>query len=165
VPSVEMCVGKLSQLYIDDTWAGVGSTEVTNCLINWQLTLNTGAHPKFWGSSTRYYTSHEQGAITGELQLTLERTSGVATEELKFRPASGYAQTLRAVAIKLSGTQIGTGDNQTLELDCAGVWTSWQSLGAEEEGNSLDVVTLTFGYDTTGAQSFQALVTTNVSAI
>jgi len=166
IPTVEMCVGKLSQIYIDSTWAGIGGTELSNCLINWQVTLNTGAHPKFWGTANRYFSGHEQGAITGEAQFTFERTSDVATEELYFRPASGgVARTDRFVQLKLSGTQIGSGDNHTLALDMAGQWTSWSPLGGEEEGNSLDVATLTFGYDATGAQSFRALVTTNVSAI
>jgi len=164
-PAVDMCIGKLSQIYIDDTWAEVGTTELASCLVNWEVTLNTGAHPKFWGSATRNYTSHEQGAITGEATFTLERKTDVATEELKFRPASGYAQTLRAVELKMTGTAIGEGDSHSLVLDMAGIWTSWATLSAEEEGNSLDVCTLTFGYDTTGAQSFQALVTTDVSAI
>jgi hypothetical protein len=65
----------------------------------------------------------------------------------------------------LSGTQIGAGDNHTLALDMAGQWTAWQTFGAEEEGNSLDVATLTFGYDITGAQGFRALVTTDISAV
>ncbi len=166
IPSVEMCVGKLSQIYIDDTWAGVGTTELADSLVNWSVTINAGAHAKFWGSTNRYYTSHEQGAILGEATFTFERNSSVATEELKFRPAAGgVTRDDRFVQLKLSGTQIGGGDNQTLALDMAGQWTNWGPLSDELNGNSLDTATLTFGYDTTGAQSFRALVTTDVSAI
>ena len=39
------------------------------------------------------------------------------------------------------------------------------TLGAEEEGNSLDVATFTIGYDVTGAQGFTAKVTTDVASI
>jgi hypothetical protein len=110
IPSVEMCVGKLSQIYIDSTWAGVGGTELTNCLVNWSVTINTGTHPKFWGTANRYFSGHNQGAITGEAQFTFGRTSGVATEELTYRPAAGgVARTNRFVQLKLSGTQIGAG--------------------------------------------------------
>ncbi len=165
IPTAELCVGKLSRIYIDSTWAGLGGTELADCLVNWSVTLNTGAHHKFWGSSSRTANNHNQGYVTGEAQFTFERTSGVRTEELNYRPASGYAQTPRFVSLQVTGTQIGSGNSQTLQLDMAGLWTDWQIFGAEENMNSLDVATLTFGYDTTGAQSFQALVTTTSSAI
>lgn len=166
IPSVEMCVGKLSQLYIDDTWAGLGGTELADSLVNWSVTINGGVHPKFWGSTNRKYTSHEQGAISAEATFTLERNADVATEELKYRPAAGgVTRDDRFVELKMQGTQIGSGDVHSLIIDLAGQWTSWQSLGAEEEGNTLDVVTLTAGYDTTGTQSVQVLVTTDISAV
>lgn len=166
IPAVEMCVGKLSQIYIDDTWAGIGSTELTNSLVNWSVTLNTGAHHKPWGSANLKYTSHEQGPITGEATFTFERNSSVYTEEAKYRPASGgTTRDDRFVQIKMTGSQIGAGDTHSLVLDMAGQWTSWEPLSTEQEGNSMDQATLTFGYDTTGTQGFRALVTTDVSAI
>jgi hypothetical protein len=160
VPSVEMCIGKLSRIWVDNTWAGLGGTEITNCLVNWSVTLNGGAHPKFWGSANRWYTGHEQGAVTGEATFTFERNAAVAAEELLFRPAAGgVARTTRFVELVLGGV------SSSMTLDMAGQWTSWSSLGSEEEGNSLDVATLTFGYDITGTQGFQAVVTTNVASI
>jgi hypothetical protein len=166
IPSVEMCVGKLSRIYIDDTWAGLGGTELTNSLINWSVTINGGGHPKFWGSANRYYTSHQQGAVTGEATFTFERNSSVATEELKYRPAAGgVTRDDRFIELTVTGTQIGAGDNHTLKIDLAGQWTAWAPLSAEEEGNSLDTATFTVGYDTTGTQGLQVLVTTDVSAI
>ncbi len=79
--------------------------------------------------------------------------------------AESYTQTERFVSLAVTGTQIGSGNNHTLQLDMAGLWTDWATQGAEENGNSLDVATLTFSYDSTGAQAFQALVTTDISAI
>jgi hypothetical protein len=166
VPSVEMCIGKLSTVSVDTLWANLGTTPLTNALVNWSVTINTGAHPKFWGGASHKFSGHEQGAVSGEATFTLERNALVAAEELLFRPAAGgITRTTRCVEIEMLGTQIGTGDVHSLVLDMAGQWTSWSSLGSEEEGNSLDVATLSFGYDITGAQGFQALVTTNVPSI
>jgi len=165
IPTMELCIGKLSQIYVDSSWANLGNTELADCLVNWEVSLTTGAHHKFWGSNSRTTSGHNQGYITGEATFTFERTSGVYTEEANYRPASGYAQTPRFIRLTTTGTQISSGDNQALTLDMAGLWTSWQTFGAEDNGNSLDQATLTFGYDTTGAQSFQALVTTDVSAV
>lgn len=165
VPTAEMVNSKLARLYIDDTWAAVGTNEVAAALINFDILINGGAHPKFQGAANRYFTSHGQGAITAEATFTLERNAAVAAEELNYRPASGFAQTERFVELKIAGTQIGEGDVQSLVINLAGLWTAWNSLGGEEEGDTLDVVTLTAGYDTTGEQAVQAQVTTTVAAI
>jgi len=163
--SVELCVAQLARVYIDDTWAGLGGSEIENALLTWDITLNGGVHPKFFGSAQREFDSHGQGEINGTAVFTFERNAAVAAEELYYRPTSTYVPTIRHVQLTFEGLQIGTGDNQKVELDMAGVWTAWQSLGGDIEGNTYDVATLTFGYDATGAQAFQALVTTTLSAI
>ncbi len=163
--SVEMMVGGLARLYIDDTWAGLGGTEFAASLINADITIECGGHPKFFGSAQRKMDSHGQSAIRAIAKLTLERNAAVVAEELNYRPASGHAVTERFVRLALSGTQIGAGDVQNLTIDLAGVWTAWGSLGAELDGNTQDVVTLTGGYDITGAQGVSVAVTTDVASI
>lgn len=166
LPTAELCVGGLSRIDIDSTWAGLGTTELTNCLINWSVTLNGGAHHKFWGSADRHPSGHNQGYITATANFTFERTSGVQTEADFYRAgADTYTQTQRFISLSVSGNQIGAGDNSTLQLDMAGHWTEWGTQGATEDGNSLDTATFTCDYDATGSQMFQALVTTTVSAI
>jgi len=163
--SVEMMVGSLARLYIDDSWAGLGGTEFAASLISADITINGGAHPKFFGSAQQKLDSHGQAAIRATAKLTLERNATVVAEEAKYRPASGHAVTERFMRVELTGNQIGAGDDQTLTIDLAGVWTAWQSLGAELDGNTQDVVTLTGGYDITGAQAVSVAVTTDVATI
>lgn len=165
VPAAEFMTAKLSRIYIDDTWAELGDTELEGALVNWSITINTGVHPKMLGSATRTFDSHGQDAITFEATFTFERIAGVATEELKFRPASGYAVTSRFARLTVTGDQIGTGDSQTLQIDMAGVWSSWTPIGSDRDGNTLDVAVLTGGYDKTGAQSLSINVTTTVSEV
>ena len=77
--------------------------------------------------------------MTGEATFTFERNSSVYTEEAKYRPASGgVTRDDRFIELTVTGTQIGSGDNQTLKIDLAGQWTAWGPLSAEEEGNSLE---------------------------
>jgi hypothetical protein len=166
IPTVEMCVGKLSRIWVDNTWAGLGGTEIANCLVNWEVTISGGAHPKFWGAANRYFTSHQQGAVTAEATFTFERNAAVAAEELLYRPAAGgVARTNRFVQLVMTGAQIGAGEVSSLTFDIAGQWTSWQTFGSEEEGNTLDVATLTCGYDLTGVQGLQVLVSTTTASI
>lgn len=165
VPTAEMMVGTQARLYIDSTWAGLGDTELEGALVSGEITINGGGHPKHLGSSQREFDSHGQDAITGTMNLTLERTSDVATEELNYRPASGYAVTERFVRVAINGSQIGSGDNSSLTIDMAGVWTGWHSLDSDRNGNTLDAVTLTAGYDSTGSQGVSVNVTTTVGSI
>lgn len=160
VPTVELITARLSRIYVNDTWAALGGGELASSLINWQIQVNTGVHPKFVGGQTRYFNHHEQGAITGQATFTFERNAAVAAEELKYRPASGYTVSPRFVRVVTAG--LGT---HALTFDMAGVWTEWNSLGAENEGNTQDVATLTFGYDTTGAQSLSCAVVTSIGAV
>lgn len=166
LPTAELCVGRLSRIYVDNTWAGLGSNEIANSLINWSVTINGGGHHKFWGGTVRHPSGHQQGYISGSAQFTFERNAAVRAEEAYYRAgADTYTQTERFVEILVTGNQIGSGEVQSLTLDMAGLWTDWQVFGAEENMNSLDVATLTFGYDATGAQGIQALVSTTLAAI
>jgi hypothetical protein len=163
--TVELCNGKISQMWIDGTWANIGTTEVTNSLVNWELSLTGGVHPKLLGSSSRLFSSHGQGEIAAMLTLTLERNSTIATEELLYRPASTYSPTMRALRLKVTGDQIGSGDNSSLVMDMTGIWTSWQPLGGEVDGNMHDVVVLTLADDLTGAVGLQVDCTTTLTEI
>lgn len=165
VPTVELMNAKLSRIYIDGTWAGLGTTELQKALVSYEIVIEDGVHPKFFGSSQREFDSHGQGAITAEATFTFERTADVATEEQKYRPASGFAQTPRFIQLTITGDQIGSGDNQKLQIDLAGLWMSWSSLDGDRDDNTLDVAKLRAGYDSTGAQAINAEVTTTISTI
>lgn len=165
LPTAHFMTAKLSRLYIDDTWAGLGGTEIEDALANWQIVIDTGLHPKMFGSAQREFDSYGQGAITATATLTLERTAAVAAEELLYRPASTYTPTPRYMRLTVTGDQIGSGDNHTLQIDIAGTYTQWTSLGSERDGNTLDVVVLESGYDTTGTQALSINVTTGVQSI
>ena len=166
LPTAELCVGRLSRIYADATWAALGTNELEDSLVNWSVTINGGAHHKNWGGTVRHPSGHNQGYITGEAVFTFERNAATYAEEAYYRAgADTYTQTERFIEVAVAGTQIGSGDTHSLVLDMAGLWTDWSSFGAEENMNTLDVATLSFGYDGTGAQSFQALVTTDHNAI
>jgi hypothetical protein len=156
---VDLINAKLGRVYVDSRWAGLGTSELAAALVGFDVEIDTGVHPKFLGAASRLFTSHGIGAILGTMKLTLERTAGVAAEELYYRPASGYAQTPRFVQLEITdGTNV-------LTIDMAGVWTDWESLSGDVEGNTIDVATLTAGYDTTGTQAIQVTVVCDVASV
>jgi hypothetical protein len=164
LPSTTGIVGGLAKLYVDDAWADLGTSEISNCLLDWTLTIETGVHPKLRGSATRKIADHDQDEVSVSLNLGLERgATNLDTEEGYYRAST---TTARFVRLEIdSGIAIGGGNNHKVSFDIAGIWTSWQSLGRDQDGNSIEVANLTCGYDTTGSSAFDINVTTDVSAI
>jgi len=165
LPTVNMMVGKKSRVYVDSSWANLGNTELANGLVSWELNIDTGVHEKLWGSAQMELDDHQQGFVGGSLVMTFERNSALASEELNYRPTSTYSGTTRFVRLVNTGPLIGGGAYHTLTVDMAGQWQDWGAMGTSKNGNTLDVATLTFGYDATGAQGLRVEVVTGVSGI
>jgi len=163
-PSITGISGGLARLYVDDTWAGIGSSEISNALLDWTLTIDTGVHPKLRGNANQKIADHGHDETSISLNLGLERgATNLDTEEDYYRSST---VTARFVRLEIdSGIAIGSGNNHKLTVDIAGTWTSWQSLGRDQDGNSIEVAMLSGGYDTTGSAAFGIDVTTDVSAI
>lgn len=104
---LEFMNAKLSRLYLDSSWAGVGGTEITNILRGWELEIMTGNEPKFFGSANKYFDSFGEGAIGATLTLDLEGTS---TADSSFYDAY-RAGTELAIKLMVNGSQIGSGAN------------------------------------------------------
>lgn len=166
VPDVEFMDAKLSRLYIDSTWASLGSTELTDALVSWEFHLMGGVHAKRLGGSTRLITSHNQGEIDATLTLTVERNAAVKAEELIALPASTYASTMRAVRLTVTGTLIGSTKSHSLTIDMTGVYTNWQPMGGETDGNLHDVITIGLAKDdTASSDTLEILISTSTTAI
>jgi len=164
MPTCTAVVGKLARIYIADSWATLGGGELADALLDFTLSISTGVHAKLRGSSSRVIDSHDQGQIEVTLKLGLERgVEAVSTEEAYYRATT---VTPRFVRLEIdSGVAIGEGDNHTLTLDVAGAWTSWQSLGRDQDGNNIEVATLQAGDDATGTHAFTFKVLTDVASI
>jgi hypothetical protein len=161
VPAVTPINAKLSQMWIDSTFATAGTTPVTNILRSWELELLTGAHPKFFGSGNIYFDTHDQGYIEALLTMVLEGSSSADAEFDKFQ--LGTEQVIR---IKIdSGVQIGTGVNHSLTFDLWGAWEHVTPLSGEDKGNNLHAVLFHGLYDQTAGDLLDINVITNVAAI
>lgn len=161
VPSMQDIIAKLGRIYIDTTWAGRSTTEVTNLVRSWDLEIMTGVHPKFFGSGNQYFDAHGEGPIDVMLTMVLEGGASADTEYDKWQ-----AGTKQAVNITLdSGVQLGTGDNHNLEFSVWGAYESIIPLSEDDRGNNLHAAIFHGLYDPTGAQIMEFLVTTDVAAI
>jgi hypothetical protein len=155
-PGLEFINGKLSRLYLDATWAGIGTTEQTGLLRGGEIEILTGLHPKPMGSANKYFTTHGEGDIAVMGSLTLEGNSSADAIWDLYQ-----AGTKRAMRIDFNGSQIGTGVNYRLRLDTFVYFPVVRPLGAERQGNNIHVALFRSIRDATSLSMFGMSVITN----
>lgn len=113
LPTVEQVPHGSVALYLDDTWAGRGTTQVSNQLVSWELEVRTGAEPFFTsdGRTDLDYPTHvvnpeESGFRFKSTILVPGSGSQMATEKTKAEAAA-----LRAIELRATGTS-----NRSLKL-------------------------------------------------
>lgn len=122
----------MSKLWIDSTWATLGTTQKTGLLQGFSVEIQTGVHPKFHAAGVKTMTSHGQGYLDCVATLTLEGNSDADAIWDDFR-----AGTKRAIRLQVLGSQIGSGDPYSLEIDMFGQFESVIPLSSEKSGNNL----------------------------
>lgn len=157
-PIVEPIVPNLARLYIDTTWAGLGGTEKTGILRDFDFTLMNGAHPKFLGNS-KTFTKHGESYLEAMLTMTLEGGADANALYDLYR-----TRAKRAFRLKLPGSQIGSGTTHLLQID---LWGDMKviPLSGDADGNSLYQVAVTGLIDETANDMIDISVTTNSQTI
>lgn len=160
IPTLHTINSKLTQFFLDTTWAGVGGTAKASTLRAYDIDIMTGMHPKFHGSGFEYYDTHGQGAIAINGAFTFE---GNATAEAIYDALN--AQTLQVARLLVEGPAIGTGEKHTLQIDFSGTWEEVIPLASASNGNNLWTAILHGKYDVTGAKLLQVQVITDRDTI
>lgn len=158
-PTTEQMIANLSKLYVDATWAGVGTTQKTGMLRAWDVEFLNGAVPKFHGNSL-LFDSVGEGALDFVLTLTIE-TGAYAVTLFDAH----QAQTPLAFSIQVLGSQIGTGTTHKLKLDLWGTPEQALMLDSEVDGANLCKFVIRGLYGTTGAAMLAVNVTTDINAL
>lgn len=158
-PNLEPLNGKLARLYLDTSWAGVGGTELTNALRNFDIEIITGVHPNFSGSANKYFNAHAEGVIS--VMGTFGIEGGSAANTILSQQQSN---TLRVARLEINGSQIGTGLTHRLRVDFSGTYEDADPINSQDRGDNLATFVLHGFYDKTGAKSMQASVVTDINA-
>lgn len=118
LPTVEIPPTALAQVWIDSTWAALGTTQVTGQVLKAEITIKTGLKPKltFDGRAdldfTTYVFDAKERGIDATMTMMVKASSGqYATEK-----TAAEAQTLRAMRFKVLGTVVGA-SNREFSLD------------------------------------------------
>lgn len=123
--------------------------EIAGMLMSAKIDINTGWVPVFTASGTLTFSSHKCTAPEISVEVTFEHNANSKAEKVLFESNAD-----RKIKLVVTGSDFAVAgtlyDAKTLEVELAGHWESWESLG-EQDGN--DVVTATFRarYDTLAA--------------
>ena len=150
---------KLSRLYLDTTWAGLGGTEQSSVLRGWELEIRTGNEPKFYGSANRYFDSFGEGLLGATMTLDLE---GNSTADAIFDLYQ--AGTERALRFRVLGSQIGTGVTYEYQVNLFGYFAEVVPLNQFVGSNSLHRALFVAKEDSSG-NLMDIDIITNASAI
>jgi len=160
LPTVTSLNAKLSRLYLDNSWANLGNTELPGILRGFDVDILTGLHPTWSGSGDKFFTGYEEGIIGAMLTLTLEGKSAADALWDLYHNDDQATQFLR---LALTGPQIGTGENHALIFNCAGSWDEVIPLGGEDRGNNLHTAVFGSLFDPTSGHEFGMQVITNTN--
>lgn len=102
-PTPEFGPFALSKVYIDDTWATLGATQVASQVIGWNTEILTGAMPRFTadGRTELDFNTHEINAEEVGINATINCLLG---PQWAAESAAAAAGTLRAVRIQIEGS-------------------------------------------------------------
>lgn len=148
---------KLTRMYIDADWAGVGITEVPNTLRGFDIAISTGLHPKFFGSGNRHFDSHGEGPIGVMASFIFEGNSAMQAIWDAHKAAA-----LQVVRLKVTGPLVAVGAKPfELVLDIGGAWDAITMLSGESNGNDLWAATLHGYADLATSKMLQVQVTSD----
>lgn len=159
LPSVTPIVANNTKFYVDALWANAGVTLLSGILSGWDLEIIGGLHQKFRGNSL-IPNYHGVTYFDFKLALILEDNADASQFFTWFQ-----AQTSAAFRIAIPGPQIGTGTTHNLQFDLWGAPTQADPMGQEEEGDHMIPIVIDSLYNTTGAATLAASLTTNVNTL
>lgn len=130
LPSVEEILFNKGALYIDDSGGSVGSTQVSNSLLAFTLSVTTGWKAQPTSDGNLYFTFAKLTKPEITLSVTAEHTSDwdSAGEKAKWD-----GSTVRLYRLQFTGTS-----SRQLTIDAAGIYTSFSSIGDQDGDSILD---------------------------
>ena len=156
---VSMIMAESVKVYLDTTYAGIGTTQLVGVVGTADLELNfaTKAVQTIDGTVNLDYVTYKNETFGGTFKLTMELNATSAAMITNWR-----ANTAQYFRIKGIGAALG-GSNYSAQFDFAARYTGAYGISAEGENVtvSLDMELM---YDTTGAQIATAVIVNDLAA-
>lgn len=163
VPAVTEAIFNKGKLYIDAVGGTIGTTQVSNTFLAFDLDFKTGWKGQATGDGRFDFSFAKVTKPTWTLKITYEHDGNATAEYAKY-----LAKTPRLIRIKIEGDALGTAGStytyKTIIIDIPGIYTDWSAL-TNDDGNDTVVATLKGGYDTTAALGGQLIVVNELSSL
>ena len=157
--TTEVITARGTKVYIDDTSAAIGTTQVQGKLISWSITGSINRHTKAFAEDEYYVAQGVTGrqAWTVDAQMTLE-----FPDDDEFALYRATTPQLRAVRFRREGSIIAGAERKALEIDLFGYWSAVAT--GDREGNKTITLSLQAGTDATEATDSRFTITNDQAA-
>lgn len=163
LPSVEEILFNTGKLYIDEVSGTIGTTQVSNTFLAFDLDLKTGWKGQPTGSGRLDFSFAKFTKASWTLNITYEHDGTARAEKSAWRN-----KTPRLIRMLFQGNALTTAGGvytyKTLIVDVPGIYTDFSVL-TDDDGNDTVIGTLQGGYDTTAALAGQIIVVNELSAL
>ena len=135
----EIMLFGLSRLYIDNDTDAIGTTQVSNTIINASLAVTSGWMSQHTADNSLMFSFIKRPTFEAVLDITFEHNSSAVAEKAAWRNKA--ARLIRILVEGSALTTSGVYAKKTVKIDLAGKWESFDVI-SDVDGN--DVVTGTF---------------------
>lgn len=164
IPSVHEMLFNKSKLYIDNVGGTIGTTQIQNTWIGFNLKVTTGWKAQPTGDGNLYFSFSDFIGAKGTLELEFLKNATSAAERVLYR-----ANTPRMFRIKTEGNALTTPGTTysvlTHLMDGAGMYTAFGPGNDESEGSNVMKATMELAYDSTAAKFLQFTTVNELSAV
>jgi hypothetical protein len=162
-PTVFEILTSKGKVYVDESTATPGTTQITNEILSGSLKVKTGlvAVPTADGALTFSFVKGTRPDVT--LELVFEHSTFAIAEKVKWRAGTErlYRLDFSGSALTSTGTVYGT---KKLIVDVAGKYEKFSAL-ADDNGDDTITATLRGGYSATAALFLKFVVVNELAAI
>jgi len=161
VPTVEEILVLKTAVYINDTWAALGNTQITGQVLDFSLTYDTGLKELFCPDGNLFFSRYSFAGSPGRARgATLDLTMLVSTQMAAER-TKAQAGATRFVQLKATGA---SSKEVTLGMAVQHESGDIAEVGAKD-GLRIVSMKLVPLYDATGAAHFKAVVKNLLAAL
>ena len=158
MPTIEVPPHALSRIYVDSTWAALGTTNVAGQLLNWEVEFTTGLKPIFTADNRSDLDFQSYVIDSADVQIRA-RLQMLVAAQYDTEKTAAEAGTLRAIRLQADGTS-----GRQLQID----FLARHSRGSvfkvgEEQGQDIVEMELEEATDGTNLISFK--LTNNVATM
>jgi len=157
---LETILAQMTSLYIDNSWATLGSTPILGTLIDWEVTI-PAFHAKFFQDGDLRFSDIGLASRSLAVSFTYEFTGGTCAERLLW-----VAGTPRFIRLEAQGALINApADYKEAIIDMCVIYEGVEPLD-ERDGNDIMRFTGLTAYDPTGVgHEFEVRVQNTIPAL